>query len=70
MILSHRRRITNRLLYVEGNVAEEEYKQESFSCDAATFCGLLVQGEKMRAVGLPEKKNTSSGMMISSIVCA
>lgn len=53
---SHRRRITNRLLYVEGNVAEEEYEQESFSCDAATFCGLLVQGEKMRAIGLPEKE--------------
>ena len=29
--VSHRRRITNRLLYVEGNVAEEEYEQESFS---------------------------------------
>ena len=54
--VSHRRRITNRLLYVESNVASEEYQKESFSCDAATFCGLLLQGQKMREIGLPEKE--------------
>ena len=54
--VSHRRRITNRLLYVESNVATEEYQKESFSCDAATFCGLLLQGQKMREIGLPEKE--------------
>lgn len=53
--VSHRRRITNRLLYVESNVASEEYKKESFACDAATFCGLLLQGQKMREIGLPQK---------------
>ena len=53
--VSHRRRITNRLLYVESNVATEEYQKESFSCDAATFCGLLLQGQKMREIGLPQK---------------
>lgn len=53
--VSHRRRITNRLLYVESNVASEEYQKESFSCDAATFCGLLLQGQKMREIGLPQK---------------
>ena len=53
--VSHRRRIINRLLYVEGNVASEEYQKESFSCDAATFCGLLLQGQKMREIGLPQK---------------
>lgn len=53
--VSHRRRITNRLLYVESNVAAEEYQKESFSCDAATFCGLLLQGQKMREIGLPQK---------------
>lgn len=53
--VSHRRRITNRLLYVESNVSAEEYQRESFSCDAATFCGLLLQGQKMREIGLPEK---------------
>ncbi|RHO30677.1 glycosyltransferase [Roseburia sp. AM16-25] len=53
--LSHRRRIINRLLYVESNVASEEYQKESFSCDAATFCGLLLQGQKMREIGLPQK---------------
>lgn len=54
--VSHRRRITNRLLYVESNVATEEYQKESFSCDAATFCGLLLQGQKMREIGLPQKE--------------
>ena len=53
--VSHRRRITNRLLYVESNVASEEYQKESFACDAATFCGLLLQGKKMREIGLPQK---------------
>ena len=54
--VSHRRRIINRLLYVESNVASEEYQKESFACDAATFCGLLLQGQKMREIGLPEKE--------------
>lgn len=53
--VSHRRRIINRLLYVESNVASEEYQKESFYCDAATFCGLLLQGQKMREIGLPQK---------------
>ena len=53
--VSHRRRIINRLLYVESNVASEEYQKESFACDAATFCGLLLQGKKMREIGLPQK---------------
>lgn len=53
--VSHRRRITNQLLYVESNVATGEYQKESFSCDAATFCGLLLQGKKMREIGLPQK---------------
>ena len=53
--VSHRRRITNRLLYVESNVTIGEYQKESFSCDAATFCGLLLQGQKMREIGLPQK---------------
>ena len=53
--VSHRRRITNRLLYVESNVTTGEYQKESFSCDAATFCGLLLQGKKMREIGLPQK---------------
>ena len=53
--VSHRRRIINRLLYVESNVASEEYQKERFSCDAATFCGLLLQGQKMREIGLPQK---------------
>lgn len=54
--VSHRRRITNRLLYVEQNVPEEAYQQESFSCDEATFCGFLIQGDKMRSLGLPKKE--------------
>ena len=52
--LSHRRRITNRLLFVESAVEQEEYRS-AFSCDCATFCGLAIAGSKMQEIGLPQK---------------
>lgn len=54
--ISHRRCIVNRPLYVEKNIPKSEYEREAFGCDAATFCGLLLQGQKMREIGLPEKE--------------
>lgn len=54
--VSHRRRITSRLLFAEGSVAEEEYAKPSFCCHAATFCGLVLSGKKMREIGLPKRE--------------
>ena len=49
----HRRRVVSRLFFLERNVGLEEYEQEAFSCDCATFCGLTVRGNVLRQVGLP-----------------
>lgn len=51
----HRRRLSNKLLFVEKEVNAEEYKKESFHCDLATFCGLMIRGEIMREIGVPNK---------------
>ena len=52
----HRRNVTSRLLFVESNIPETEYEKESFSCDCATFCGLLIRGSVMEQVGLPKRE--------------
>lgn len=59
--VSHRRRIANRFLFAEAFVTEQEYAEAlagggTFSCDAATFCGLLIKGEKIQKIGLPKKE--------------
>ena len=54
--LSHRRRVTNRLLFSETPVSKEEYQKEDFFCDTATFCGLLISGDAVKRVGLPKKE--------------
>lgn len=54
--ISHRRRIVNKLLFAEQSVPREAYEEEAFSCDAATFCGLVIRGETLRKIGLPKKE--------------
>lgn len=51
----HRRNVTSKLLFVEQNIPEEQYQQESFLCDCATFCGLVVKGSVLAEIGLPQK---------------
>ena len=41
--LNHRRRIGNKLLFLESNVPEKEYEKDSFSYELATFCGIMVR---------------------------
>jgi rhamnopyranosyl-N-acetylglucosaminyl-diphospho-decaprenol beta-1,3/1,4-galactofuranosyltransferase len=62
--VSHRRRITNRLLYVESNVASEEYQKElqlfADFCYREKRCGRLVC----------PKRDIFFGTMILNIACA
>ena len=51
----HRRNVSSRLLFVEKEIPKERYRENSFSCDCATFCGLMVRGDIQRKIGLPEK---------------
>lgn len=52
----HRRRLTNKLLFLESDVPIEEYNSEFFNCDLATFCGLVIKGEVIRKIGIPTKE--------------
>lgn len=52
----HRRNVTSRLLFTETEIPVKAYKEETFLCDCATFCGLLVRGSAVRKIGLPRKE--------------
>lgn len=54
--LTHRRRITSELLFMEGDVPQELYEQEAFRCDCATFCGLMIRGNVIKEIGLPMRE--------------
>ena len=51
----HRRNVRSRLLFVETEIPEEDYRKSAFFCDCATFCGLMVRGDIQQKIGLPEK---------------
>lgn len=52
--LIHRRRVVNRLLYLEANSPLSGYAHTSFRYDLSTFCGLMVDMEVLREIGLPK----------------
>lgn len=52
----HRRNISSKLLFMETEIPEAMYGQESFLCDCATFCGLAVRGSMVKKIGLPKKE--------------
>ncbi|MCR5145563.1 MAG: glycosyltransferase [Lachnospiraceae bacterium] len=53
---SHRRRVSNKLLFIETPVPLDEYKLRAFPCDTATFCGLMINGKAFQQVGLPKRE--------------
>jgi len=53
--ISHRRRMANNALLTEVNVPIEEYENESFLYDIASFCGLLISTSLINKIGLPRK---------------
>lgn len=54
--ISHRRTIINRLAFLEKPVERIQYKTQSFKCDTATFCGLLIPMDLLKKAGLPKKE--------------
>lgn len=50
---SHRRRVSNALIFAETPVDDSEYEKECFWCDTVTFCGLLLRGDTLKQYGLP-----------------
>lgn len=53
---SHRVRIKNWTLYKEELVKVDEYKKENFLCDTASFCGLVINKELVKKIGIPQKE--------------
>ncbi len=49
----HRRRVQGKLVKKEVPVPLEEYQQEVFSCDIASFCGLVMHRSLIGRIGLP-----------------
>ncbi len=54
--ITHRRTVNNKLLFTEPPVSEINYSKDSFRCDTATFCGLLIRGDVFQRIGLPKKE--------------
>lgn len=54
--ITHRRRVGNRFIFTEPPVSEAFYAQDSFRCDTATFCGLVIRGDVFRRIGLPKRE--------------
>jgi len=50
---SHRRKIRNKLLFLEMNASDKDYKKKGFYCDLATFCGLVITKEGLKEAGVP-----------------
>lgn len=54
--VSHRRKIGNRLLFLEQPVAKEQYRKDAFHYNFSTFCGLMVKKSVIWQIGLPKKE--------------
>jgi len=52
--VTHRRRLTNRLLMTYTPVETAAYKGGSFEYDISTFCGLVIRASLLREIGLPK----------------
>lgn len=54
--IAHRVRIRNSILYLDYPIPEKEYEEETFFCDTASFCGLVISKELIKKIGMPEKE--------------
>ena len=52
---NQRRRLGSKLLFLEHRISEDAYRHDSFPCDMATFCGMLINGRALQQIGLPRK---------------
>ncbi len=51
----HRRRVRGRFVKKEVPVPVEEYQRDVFSCDIASFCGLVMHRSLIGRIGLPRE---------------
>lgn len=56
ILIRHRTRFKYKNCYQLTSVPLEEYQKESFLCDSATFCGLVVNRKLIELIGLPMKE--------------
>ena len=47
--------LSHRLMQSEGQVPVEAYRKDTFICDIATFCGLMISRELVKKIGYPRK---------------
>ncbi|MBQ1311283.1 MAG: glycosyltransferase [Blautia sp.] len=52
--IGHRRRIRKGVVYREYAVPSEEYREPYFTCQIASFCGLVLSSKLVEKIGLPE----------------
>lgn len=52
--IRHHQRFAPRLLARLSNVPVNEYGRDSFFCDIASFCGVVVKNSIIKRIGLPE----------------
>ena len=68
--VSHRRRITNRLLYVESNVASEEYQRRVSPVMLQLLRTFCYREKKDAGRLVCPKRDIFFGTMILNIACA
>lgn len=51
--LNHRRVLAGRIINREQPVDADQYTRDSFPCDQATFCGLVINRRIVEKIGLP-----------------
>ena len=49
----HRQKFVPKLLARLANITEQEYANAYFECDVASFCGMVVNGDIVKSIGLP-----------------
>ena len=55
IVRDHRQRMKRPGFRME-KIAPEEYQKESFYCDTASFCGLMIRDEVIARIGYPQKE--------------
>lgn len=53
---SHRRYLTNKIFMLKKDIPLKEYQKEYFDYDLSTFCGLLINSDIVKKIGLPKSE--------------
>lgn len=53
--LSHRKKILDSRHFRSNAIELEAYDNDTFKCDLASFCGIVIKADIIQKIGLPEK---------------